>query len=480
MSLSDPAAERGVLAGLCAFGSDCYLDIADLVMAGSFTIAANQVLFSCLENLLKNKSVKKVDYPSILSSANALGLSQFYTKTEETAHLRAVMSLPIQQESVKGLAVRVRKIEIAREYSLVLKNAEQELARVTGDESIERILSTAETPVLDYASKIAGWENSGSVLMGDGAEEYFQHLINNPRSMMGIPTGFAHLDKAIGGGLRAGSVDLIGARQKTGKSFFVDNVALHIAGKLKLPVLNVDTEMEKEEHLNRIGGCMSGLDTENIECGRLTPDNAQKLLASARQLKTFPYHYECVRGIGFEDVLARMRRWILQKVGLRDNGKANPCVIIYDYMKLMDSSEIRNNLAEHQILRFVSSGLKNFMGRYGVSCLCFAQLNRDGLDYEDTRVIRGSDGILDAVTSFSIYKWKGEEERAELPKYTHKLIPLICRHGAGLPEGDYINFATDYSKAKIIEGPTKSQVKATARSNQGFVVDDAKKEAVQF
>lgn len=477
-NIQDAAAERGVLAGICNFGSDTYLDIADIVSAKTFTINSNQVIFACAAHSLKDRAISRLDYPTILSAANALGVGGFFENRDEAKHLRAVMTMSIEQESIRRLAARIRKLEIARELCGVTLGAASRIQAITGDEPVEEILGFAENPISEYITRISNGNLAGSSLMGEGAAAYYQYLIDNPREMMGISTGFPNFDRAIGGGLRAGCVDLIGARQKAGKTFISDNVGLHVVN-MGVPVFNIDTEMSKEEHQIRVGACIAGVESEKIEQGKLNREDRDKLFKAAEKLATLPYHYECVIGVPFEDILCRMRRWILQKVGLADNGKAKPCLIIYDYLKLLDATGLKNNIAETQLLRFIASGLKNFMARYGSSCLTFAQLNREGIDIENASIIRGSDGILDAVTSFSLYKWKSSDERngavGDARKYTHKLKPLICRHGPCLDEDDYINIQTDYSRAKIIEGPTKFQLATNvARQEKGFVVSDDK------
>ena len=45
MILCDPAAERAVLAGICTYGENAYLDIADILQETSFTIDSNNIIF---------------------------------------------------------------------------------------------------------------------------------------------------------------------------------------------------------------------------------------------------------------------------------------------------------------------------------------------------------------------------------------------------------------------------------------------------
>ena len=68
--LSDPAAERAVLAGICKYGAEAYLDVADIIQDTTFTIDSNQIIYKCLQHVLQDGSYNKVDIASIYSSAN--------------------------------------------------------------------------------------------------------------------------------------------------------------------------------------------------------------------------------------------------------------------------------------------------------------------------------------------------------------------------------------------------------------------------
>ena len=76
----------------------------------------------------------------------------------------------------------------------------------------------------------------------------------------------------VGGGLRRKCVDLVSARPGVGKSVFADNVALHNARK-GIPVLMLDTEMSKEDHLNRVVSNISGVPIEEVSTGKFADDD---------------------------------------------------------------------------------------------------------------------------------------------------------------------------------------------------------------
>lgn len=475
----DVAAERGVLGGVFAHGEEIYADIADIVTSNTFSLDSNRIIWKIMDSICKEQPGAVLDYPTFMSAARGLGLAATFDKPSERDHLRAVMNSGqvMKRENVRKLAARIRKLEIARLLDAQLETARSNLSGVTGDEPIDRIISMAEGSIFDFSSLLSG-HTEGVKLMGDGAEEYAAYLMDNPREMMGISTGMSQFDFALGGGLRTNSVDIIAARPKSGKSFLADNVSLHVADKVGVPVFNLDTEMSLEEHQHRILAHLSGVRIHDIETGRCGKNSLsrQQVLEAARRLRDMPYYYECIIGKEFEEVLASMRRWVTRTVGLGDNGKAKPCVIVYDYLKLVSANFLSNDLKEYQALGFIATALKNFMGRYGVPCLAFAQLNRDGIDREETDVLSGSDRIAHYCTSVTLYKRKSDEERAEATgdaaRYTHKLVPLIFRHGEGLKSGDYINIQADYARGRIIEGPTRDQLLRNSNgpaSNQGII-----------
>lgn len=250
-----------------------------------------------------------------------------------------------------------------------------------------------------------------------------------------------------------------------GKTLLADNVAHHVASNLNIPVLNLDTEMSKADHWNRMVAFISGVPLTQLETGKFAKDEKQleAVKNALDKLRTIPYDYQSIAGLPFEEIVSIMRRWIMKTVGLDENGEAKPCLIIYDYLKLMSSDAITKNLQEFQVLGFQMTGLHNFAVRYGVPFLTFIQLNRDGINKEDTDVASGSDRIIWLCSNFSIFKPKTDEEIAEdsdvtKEVYNRKLVPIIARHGAGMESGDYINMKMHGEIAKIEEGETRNEI----------------------
>jgi hypothetical protein len=178
-----------------------------------------------------------------------------------------------------------------------------------------------------------------------------------------------------------------------------------------------------------------------------------------------------------------MKRWLVKEVGLNDDGTAKDCVIFYDYLKLMDTSGMSQDLKEYQVLGFMMTQLHNFAVKFKVPVVAFIQLNRDGITKESTDSASGSDRIIWLCSNFTIFKRKSDEEIAEdgVSNGNRKMVPLIARHGGGLDDNDYINCNMKGWCAKITEGKTRLElVNNTQNKDEGFIIDENDEKAIPF
>ena len=272
--LMNAAAERAVLSGMSSYGSESFLEIEDIIDGDCFVLEDNQIIFKCMSKALAEQ--ESIDIASILSAANGLGLGDFVSNKKSMDHLRAIINFPIKKENVKQHAIIIRKLQIGREIQDRAKNIYTDISEISGDESVDEIISLAEKSIFELSSSLSRSENSKPVELGSNVEEYLLHLEENPSSMLGVSSGFPRYDSSIGGGFRRKCVDLIAARPKVGKSMFGDSVGLHVAGKLGIPVLMLDTEMSKEDHLNRVLASISGVEINEIATGSYSKDPSKK------------------------------------------------------------------------------------------------------------------------------------------------------------------------------------------------------------
>jgi replicative DNA helicase len=466
--LLDIGSERAILASLCQHGIDAYISISDIIDIDSFVNTNNKLVFECLSYVINND--QKPDIASLLSAAEQLNISESINTPQELKYISSLYEFPVEQTNTIKFATQLKKFEYARKIKKLTSQINRKADKVTGKESIDEIINILESPVTDFLREDSGTENPEQI--GEGVEDYVEFLKENKCDIIGVPTGFTRYDEAIGGGLRRKCVDLVSARPKVGKSVFADNVALNVASS-GTPVLVLDTEMSKEDHLNRLISNISGVPINEVATGKFVddPNKENKVAEAVDLLSKIPYSYISVAGKPFEQIINLIRRWVVQEVKTDESGKTNECLIIYDYLKLMSSSSITNNIQEYQALGFQITSLHNLCVKLDIPCLSFVQLNRDGITKESTDAVSGSDRLVWLCTSFSIFKAKSPEELAEDGPNAgnRKLVPIVSRHGSGMEDGDYINMQMIGANAKLLEIATRNELKNNPVGDTGLV-----------
>lgn len=460
--LTDPAAEKAVLASCYRYGRAAFVDIIDLIIPSTFTVEYNEILFHCLRHIFEKLELDKPDVATLHSAANDLGLAYKIQKSECALHIKQIIEFDCEPKTARKLAAKIRKLEIARLLRKQLEDAQDKILEVTGNETITNILGLAENAVFNFSDVVNADSEDPNRVDGDYLTSHIQEIIDNPVSQIGISSGMKRWDACIGGGLRNGTINVIGARPKGFKSGIAINTANFVA-KMNVPVLYLDTEMNYNDQINRLLSSRTGIGLTDLETGQFAKREflKSKLSQEIQKIKKeeFPFYHKTIAGTPFEEQLSIMRRWLFKEVGVRGNATSKPCLIVYDYLKLM-SSNILKNLQEYQALGFMMSSLHNFCVKYQVPVLTFVQLNRDGISREGSDVVSQSDRIAWLCSNISIFKKKdaAEIEMDGEESGNYKLVPLHVRHGPGLEEGDYINFHVKKWCMQIREGKTKNEV----------------------
>ena len=451
IELYDMAYERALLSSICQRGLEVFIDV-DYVTSDTFTDPINQIVFDIAKKCIFEGS--DVDLSTILSKANSSGLSKIFEKKEDLEYLRSLFNFPFNKNNVPNYAAKLTKLKLLRDARREFENTINNIEKFTGEEDVGDILSVIEEPGNKLAQSIYNSDNSKPVELGNTMYDYVVELLNNPKGFAGLSSSFSEYDKAIGGGLRNGCVDVVAARPKMGKSTFGLQVAKHL-DSLDIPTLIIDTEMDSNSQRNRLLANVSSISVNDISNGNTA--YAQKLLKHAELLKNSKIEHINVSGRSFDSILSIMRQWLYRKVGFDSDGKAKPCLIIYDYLKLTSGDNITESMKEYQILGFQMTNLHNFMVKYKTPCLAFVQLNK-----EDD--IAQSDRILWLCTSYTKFKEKSQQEQADdiaagIPMpFNRKLEPQVARYGPAMDFGDYINLRMEGEYSRLTAGPTRNQL----------------------
>jgi len=471
-NLKDPGLERSVLSGVLQHGIGLVLDVLEILGPKDFHYMSNQKIFAIVKYLIQEKGCTELDVPTILTGAKALGYDDLFDKRERSEYLAMLFESTPSPSNTMKMTVSLYTLSLARKAINCLTSTAKDLAQISGDEEIETIIAQIEEPIFEFTGKVIS-DGNDLKSMGENFAVAMKAVSENPQDIVGISTGFSRWDQLIGGGLRRGTVNVVCARPKVGKSMFCLNIARNVAFG-GLPVLYLDTELTHEIQRDRLISLITKVKLDHIECGTFASIEAEKKAVwDAEQIITdLPITHCSIAGQSVQSIMSIARRWLSKYVGFNEFGKANPCLIIYDYLKLMSSADINNNMAEHQMLGFLMSSFHNFAVKWSLPILATVQLNREGVGKDGGEFIAASDRILWLCSNCSILKGKTPEEFAEDPPKngTKKLIVTDTRFGPGMEEGNYINIYDHLEKAAFEEGLSFSEHVA-----KGFELNETEK-----
>jgi replicative DNA helicase len=458
--LEDTAAERVVLSGIF-HDSEVFEDVEVLLQSTTFTDDINQVVYKSIKHIRDEDASILIDLPLLFSVAKQIGHADIVNDKDDRLYIKQLLEMTAQPSTIKKCAGIIRKYEVARLLVNQLELAQDDVRNIKGNERIDTILSYAENRVLDFSSLLIDGDGPGYVHISDGASEYYDYLVENPRDLVGISSGYPNYDRLLGGGQQRQCVNVIAARTGVGKSMISDNIALHVAGKLGIPILYLDTEMDLKGHWHRLWANIASVPQDLIKTGKCGQNEIQdrRVRKAIDYINSIPYSYKNIAGMPFEEVVAYARKWIKKEVGKDENGNTKDCLLIYDYMKLMTSESLGNDLQEYQVLGFQMTALHNFAVKHDIPILTSVQLNKDGITKEGLEGISQSDRISWLASSVAIYKLKSDTEMRASGEYgNRKLIVVKSRHGESQSENNYINMTFEGAYASIKEGKLSGEI----------------------
>jgi replicative DNA helicase len=405
----------------------------------------HKIIFqTCKNHLEKNIEINKANILLLARVSSGYNDEQLFSNYND--------SYILNSESLRSMAKVLRNKQILIEAISTHKSAIDQLHQLSATASIDTIFSVSEDTLFGLVKKFSSSQEE-IIDVKSIAKEIVNYWESNPTQYVGLPTPWPSFNESIGGGMRTG-VTLIGSRAGVGKTSISINIANFLCEQ-GIPVLILDTEMEIKDVLPRMISNISDIPIRKIETGDFAAIDFERTAVynAVDTIQTkYDLSYVTISGKSFNEILSIIRRWIYTHVGLNSAGKANQCLVIYDYFKIMDSSDI-SDMQEYQAMGFQVSKLTDFCKVYDIPCLSFVQLNRDGIAKESSDVIAQSDRLLWLVNSFSLFKIKTLEEIKSDGEQNgnRKMITLKSRYGGEHQYGQYISMAWKGSTCTLKE-----------------------------
>ncbi len=425
-----PTDERALIA-YCMKDLANYFAVCSKLSPKDFLYSQHEMIMLLFESLVA-KGSEKFEANLMVAEASAGG---FLDNIGGLKYISTISNIKIDKKnfevylnSVCEAATKYRLFDLLSEkLSNIEENAKDGLTS-------SDLLASVEADILELS--MSGFNIAEPIDLADGLAEYIEERRENKIKLSGLSTGYPILDKQIDG-MVAGTLLVIAARIKQGKSTFLSNIATHVAYTLDTPVLYVDTELSFNEWRSRAISTMSGVKERDIKHGGFDDVTYGKLKDIERIIEKGKLFHEYMPGYSVDKLVALYKKY---------KHKENIGLIVFDYLKEPDSSSVDRQRKEYQLLGDVTTKLKDLAGQLDIPALTAVQLNRDDDIADSDRIARYADVIC---------IWQGrkkeESETGGTDCGSHKLVVKDTRRGGTTSdEGIGYNFWKEYLRIKEV------------------------------
>jgi replicative DNA helicase len=430
-----PTDERALIA-YCMKDLSNYFAVCTKLTPSDFLYSQHEMTMLLFESLIA-KGAEKFETNLIIAEATANGVIDVIGGIK---YIKTISSMQVDDGNFdlyfKAVLEASTKYKL---YSILLEKANKIEKNAKDGIDSSDLLSGVESSILDLS--MTGLNINEPINLGDGLEDYINALRYNKIELSGLSTGYPILDKQIDG-MVPGTLLVVAARKKQGKSTFLSNIAVHVAYRLCIPVLYVDTELSFPEWRSRALSTISGVRERDIKHGGYDDIKYNKLMKASTLIDKGKLFHEYMPGYSVDKLVALYKKYKhKEQIGL----------IVFDYLKEPDSSSVDKQRKEYQILGDVTTKLKDLAGQLNIPALTAVQLNRTNDIADSDRIARYADVIC-------FWGDRGEEEIQEggLECGSHKIVIKDTRRG-GATSNNGIGYMFFKEFLKIREVPIDRQ-----------------------
>ena len=199
-----------------------------------------------------------------------------------------------------------------------------------------------------------------------------------------VPTGFASLDKTLGGGLRRRDLVVLGGDIGAGKSALALGVALRVAQQ-GLGVAFLSGEMDEERLMERALAIEGRVTVDDLRAARMSDQTRAGIGGAAVRLRGLPLAMLPLAADDFDTMAERLDP--LRQLAL----------VVVDYLQLVPPPEGRARVTQDEDTALVLRRLKALALERQVALLLVAQLPQFQAQRENPRPTLEDYGVLGAL-----------------------------------------------------------------------------------
>ncbi len=410
-------AEEAIL-GAILINPEKYYDVSQLISDTDFYVHRHRWVWKAYGALLEKG--QSIDVQTVCEELDAQGhlgevggKAFFYGltgKTPSSMHAESYAHIVLEKSQRRSLLDAARKM--------------MDLA-YDSKKDISQILSETEQAVFDISEKR---DRKEVVPIADVLSDIYDKIRvlyhQKDKDIVGVPTGLADLDKLLGG-FQKSDLIIVAGRPGMGKTGFMLTVLKNAALRYNQHVAMFSLEMSNEQLVHRLISQQTGINTQKLRTGKLTPDDLTFFVEAVDIFGETKIFLDDTPAITPMQLRTKCRRLHMEH---------HLDLIIVDYLQLMSGDSRNDNRVQE--VSGISRGLKMLAKELNVPVLTAAQLSRGvekrGADSEPMLSDLRESGSLEQDADIVMFLHNPNAgKEAESPELDGAMKLLVKKHRHG-------------------------------------------------
>jgi len=350
-------AEQSVLGSLL-IDPDAILKVSTFLRPEDFYRETHQRIYSAILQLHERRM--PADFITVVDELERQGQLDF---VGGAAYITSLINMVPTSIHVEHYARIVERAAIMRR----LITAAGQIAALAYEErdDVDAVIDEAERILFEVSQRRV---SRSLVPISEIIKSYYdriEFLVEHRDQTLGVPTGFADLDRLLGG-LQPSDLIIIAARPSMGKTSLAVSIAMNAALKHNAVVAIFTLEMAAEQLVQRMISGQTGIDSQRLRLGRIEDIEWEKFTHASGVLSEAAIFIDDTPSPSPMEIRTKARRLAAEY---------DLDLIIVDYLQLMQAGDrrVENRVQE---ISYISRSLKSLARELKVPVVALSQLSR--------------------------------------------------------------------------------------------------------
>ncbi len=424
----DVAAEQSVLGGML-LSKDAIADVVEVVRGHDFYRPAHETIYAAVLDLYgRGEPADPVTVAAELQKRSELG------RVGGAPYLHTLVA------SVPTAANAGFYAQIVRERAILrrLVEAGTRIAQMgyRADGEVDAVVDRAQAEVFGVVDRRTSEDYLPLAEIIEGTLDELDAIGSRGGQLVGVPTGFANLDR-LTNGLHPGQMIILAARPAIGKSTLGLDLARSAAIKHGLTSVIFSLEMSRNEITMRLLSAESRVSLQAMRTGQLSDEDWSRIARRTGEVSSAPLFVDDSPNMSMMEIRAKCRR-LKQRHDLR--------LVIVDYLQLMSSGK-RVESRQVEVSEF-SRSLKLLAKELDVPVVAISQLNRGPEQRADKKPLLADlreSGSLEQDSDMVILLHREDAYERESPRAGEADL-IVAKHRNGPTATVTVAFQGHYSR----------------------------------